>query len=86
LTIGLRVKSGRFSGVDFEDRREGGPEMRSEDGTAVGDDGIGETVKADDVGDEEISEFRGCRGFVASDEVGHLGHAIDEYEDRVLVV
>jgi hypothetical protein len=43
-------------------------------------------MKADNVGDEEGSECRSISKFHARDEVGHLGHFIDEHEDRIHAV
>ena len=50
------------------------------------DRGFWETVQSDDVGYEEASEFRGVGDFGTFDGMGHLGHSIDEHEDRVLAV
>jgi hypothetical protein len=73
-------------GANLEDRSHGGPEMRRENGTSVGDNRVWEAVQSDDVGDEEAGEFRSVGGFGAGNEVNHLGHSIDEYEDRVQAV
>jgi hypothetical protein len=67
LTVRLKVKSRRFPGVNFENRGEGRPEVGSEDGTAFRDNGIGETMEADNIGDDEFSEFRGCRAVFSID-------------------
>ena len=86
LTVRLWMEGRRFSRVNLEDRGDGGPEMRRENGTSVRDDRVWEAVQSDDVGYEEAGEFRGVCSLGTSDEMGHLGHSIDEHEDRVLAV
>jgi hypothetical protein len=86
LTVGLRVKRRGFAGVNLEDRSDGGPEMRRENGTSVGDNRVWEAMQSDDIRDEETGEFGGISGLQTFDEMGHLGHLINEHEDRVHAV
>jgi hypothetical protein len=43
-------------------------------------------MKADDVGDENLGECKSIGRLCAGDEVNHLGHSIDEHEDRIHAV
>ena len=58
--------------------------MRCKNGSAVGDNYVGESMKSDDVGDEEFGEVRSIESLGTGNEVTHFGHSIDEHEDRVL--
>ena len=54
-----------------------------EDAASVGDDVVGLTVKADDVGGEEPTKLLGVKFLGGGDQVNHLGEAVHKDEDGV---
>ena len=60
--------------------------MPCEDGTSVRDNRVWEAMQSDDIGYEETGEFGGVGSLGTSNEMGHLGHSIDEHEDGVLAI
>jgi hypothetical protein len=62
LTVRLRLVCGRLAGTEFENRREGRPEMRRGNGSAIGSDGIREAVEANNVSDKQLCQLRGRSG------------------------
>ena len=84
LTIRLWVERCRLASINAENRQKRRPEMRCKNGSAVGDNCIGDSMKSDDVGDEELGEVWSIESLGAWNEVTHLGHSINEHEDRVL--
>ena len=60
------------------------PESRCEDRSAIGNNGIWETMKGDNVVQEHTGELGSVGRFIARDEVGHLGETVDEDEEGVI--
>ena len=86
LTVSLWMKGSGFARVNLENGGEGGPEVGGKNRTAVRNNGIREAVELDNIGDEQLREFRSRRGLETRDEVGHLGHSVDEHENRVVAI
>src|SRR5215469_10680575 len=86
LTISLWMKGSGFARVNLENGGEGGPEVGGKNRTAVRNNGIREAVELDNIGDEQLREFRSRRGLETRDEMGHLGHSVDEHENRVVAI
>ena len=81
LTISLRMKSCGFPRINLKDRSESRPEVGGENGAVVGNNGAREAVELDNVGNEELCEFRSRCGLETRNEMGHLSHSVDEHED-----
>jgi hypothetical protein len=79
LAVGLGMQGGGFTGVDLENGRRGRPEMGRENR-------MRKTMKTDNVENEEAGELGSSGKVGARNEVDHLAHPIDEYEDRILAV
>lgn len=62
------------------------PELGHEDGAAIRDDGVGDAMKAENVGEEEPGEAGGVDGFVARNEVSGSGEAVADDPNGVITV
>ena len=60
--------------------------MGGEDRVSVADQGVGQAMNPDDVLDEERRDVVRRHGCGGGNEVRHLGEAIDDHENRVVVV
>jgi len=70
LSIGLRVKCGGEGRTDVAEEKEAFPKVGGEERVTVWDDLVGEAVKSDDWGEEEVCELRGGDGAGTGKEVG----------------
>ena len=83
LAIGLGVESCGEVWANFKLAKNLTPPGGGERGSPVGGDIVGETVRTEDVLYEEGGEGWGGIGFVSWNKMGHLGEAVDYYEDTV---
>lgn len=62
------------------------PELGHEYGTAIRDDGVGNAMKAENVGEEEPCETGGVDSFVAGNEMSGSDEAVANDPDRIIAV
>ena len=88
LAISLRVVGGGEVEGRSETfgREEGFPEVRSDEGVAVGNNYFGQAVFGEDVVDEDMGQLLGGEGFVGPNKMGLLGEHANEGEDGIIGV
>ena len=88
LAISLRVVGGGEVEGRSETfgREEGFPEVRSDEGVAVGNNYFGQAVFGEDVVDEDMGQLLGGEGFVGPNKMGLLGEHANEGKDGVIGV
>ena len=86
LSIGLRVKRRGESTVNVARRAESFPELGDKHGPAIGDSGLGETVKFETVLDIQLRKVLGGCCIAAGNQVSHLGKSTSDNEYCITAV
>src|SRR5512135_1925857 len=86
LTVGFGVECCGEVWADVQGGCEGAPPGGGERRATVGNDIGRNTVKTENIIEELLSEVGRVIGFTCRDEVGHLGQAVDDYENSVFTV
>ena len=84
LAVSLRMEGCRKPFLEVEGLGQGVPKLRGKNRATVGDNRVRKAVEADNMVQEQLSEFRSCGCLGARDEMAHLCESVDDNENRVV--